>query len=107
VDSRLKCNSGASISEGLVRGEEAEAFAWGMVVAKDASLELMGREGGEIGFTGEVAAEASDGVFDAAFLPRFVGVAEEGGEAEALGELEMLGELGSVIEGKGLAQGGR
>ena len=54
-----------------------------------------------------MAAHAADSVFDAAFLPRFVGVAEEGGEAEASGELVMLSELGAVIEGDGLAPGGR
>jgi len=105
VDSRLKCNRGASISESLVRGQEAEAFARGIVVALDAGLELGRGEGGEISFAREVAAHAADGVFDAAFLPRFVGIAEEGGEAEVLGELVVGGELGAVIEGEGLAQG--
>ena len=64
-------------------------------------------QGGEVGFTGQVAAHATDGVFDAAILPRLVGVAEEGGEAEGRGEWVMLGELGAVIEGDGRAQGGR
>jgi hypothetical protein len=41
------------------------------------------------------------------FCQGFVGVAEEGRNAEAPGELVMLRELGTVIEGDGLAQGGR
>lgn len=54
-----------------------KALARGVVVAPDASFEILGRESGEIGFTGKVTAQAADGVFDAAFLPGFVGVAEE------------------------------
>jgi len=107
VNSRLKCNTGRRISESLVGSQEEEALAWGVVVAEEASLELMGGQGGEIGFAGEVPAHAANGVFDTAFLPRFVGVAEESGKAETLGELVMLGELGPVIESDGLAQGGR
>jgi hypothetical protein len=103
----LKCNTTGSISEGLIGGQEVEALAWGGVVAKDASVDLIGRQVGQVGFTGEVAAHAADGVFDAAFLPRFVSVAEERGEAEALGEQVMFGELGAVVEGEGLAQGRR
>jgi hypothetical protein len=103
----LKCNTWVSISEGLVGGQEVEAFAWGVVVALDRSLEVLGGQGGEVGFAREVATHAADGVFDAAFLPRFVGVAEESGEAETLSEQVMLGELGPVIESDGLAQGRR
>src|SRR5487761_705376 len=107
VHSRLKCNTGSSISEGFEWGQEVEAFTRGVVVAMDASLEIVRGQRGEIGFTGQVAAQATDGVFDAALLPGFVGVAEEGGNTQALGELVMGGELGAVIEGDGLTQGRR
>ena len=107
MHSRLKCNTGVSISEGLIGSQEVEALARGIVVALNASLELIGAQGGEIGFAREVAAHAADGVFDAAFLPRFVGIAEESGKAKALLKKVMLGELGAVVEGDGLAQGGR
>jgi hypothetical protein len=103
----LKCNPRGRISEGLIRSQELKALAWGVVVAKEASLELLRGQGSENGFAGEVTAHAADGIFDAAFLPRFVGVAEESGKAQALGELVMQGELGPVIESDGLAQGGR
>jgi len=53
-----------------------------------------------------MAAHAADGVFDAAFLPRLVGIAEKGGQAEALSEQVMSSELGAVIESEGPAQGG-
>ena len=103
----MKCNSRGRISESLVGGQEVKALAWGIVVTKDASKELIRGQGSEIGFAREVMAHAADGVFDAAFLPRFVGVAEESGNAQALGELVMLGELCPVVESDGLAQGGR
>jgi hypothetical protein len=54
-----------------------------------------------------VTTEAADGVFDAAFLPRLMGVAEEGGKAEALSEEVVGRELGAVVESEGLAQGRR
>jgi hypothetical protein len=57
--------------------------------------DVVGLEGVEVGGSGEVSSEASDGVFDAAFLPGAVRVAEEGVEAD----LVVFGELGSVIEG--------
>ena len=42
MDSRLKCNTGASISEGLIGGQEAEALARSVVVALDAGVEFLG-----------------------------------------------------------------
>ena len=105
MNSRLKCNS--ILEEYLIGSFKAQAFSGGIVVAVDEVGQGAFRESVEVGFSGQHTAQAADGVFDAAFLPRFVGVAEEGGEAEALGELVMLGELGAVIEGDGLTQGGR
>ncbi len=49
----MKCNTGGSIREGLLRGQEAKAFAWSIVIALDAGLEIRGGQGGEVGFTGE------------------------------------------------------
>ena len=39
---------------------------------------------GEVGFTGDEASHSADGVFDAAFLPRGVGVTEVGLQIEAV-----------------------
>ena len=103
----MKCNSMGSISEGLVGGQEGEAFARGVVVALDGGLEEIGGQGSKVGLAWELVAHAPDGVFDAALLPRFVGVAEESGQAQMLGELVVLGELGAIVESDGLAQGGR
>ena len=58
----------------------------------------------EIGFAGQGPSHAADGVFDAALLPRAMGIAEEGLHAELGVELMVEGELGAVIEGDGLAQ---
>jgi hypothetical protein len=57
------------------------------------------RQGGDVGFAREVSAQSSDGVFDAALLPRGARVAEEGLDAELVGDALMAGELGSIVEG--------
>ena len=63
------------------------------------------RHGREVGLAGQPAAQASDGVFDAALLPGGMGVTEERLDAEGM-ELVMAGEFGAVVEGDGLAPGG-
>jgi hypothetical protein len=57
----------------------------------------------EIGFAGQQASQAPDGVFDAALLPGAVGIAEESLYAEGFVEPVMLGEFVSVIEADGFA----
>ena len=59
-------------------------------------------QGGQVGFAGEGAAQAADGVLDAAFLPGGVKVTEEGLNAEGM-EAVMKGELRPIVEGDGLA----
>ncbi|MEH3103817.1 MAG: hypothetical protein PGN12_07910 [Sphingomonas phyllosphaerae] len=54
-----------------------------------------------IGFAGDVAAESSDGVLDAALLPRRAGIAEPGIEPELAFDLWVAGEFRAVIEGNG------
>jgi hypothetical protein len=49
------------------------------------------------------AGHAADSVFDTAFLPRRVWVAEEGLHQEAL-QGQVRGELGAIVEGDGVAQ---
>ena len=50
----------------------------------------------EVGFAWEGASETSYGVFDAALLPRRVGVAEEGVDTELVVECE----LGAIVDGE-------
>jgi len=64
-------------------------------------------DGSQVGFARHHSPEASDGVFDAALLPRAMGIAEEGFDAEGSGPSQamMLGELGTIIEADALSQG--
>ena len=61
-------------------------------------------DGVEIGLSRQGPSHAADGVFDAAFLPGAMGVAEEGLDAKTGVEAMMFGELGSVVEGDGAAK---
>jgi hypothetical protein len=89
--------------KGLSRGAEVKAFAWGVVVGGDEAAETAGRERGEVGFAGDEAAHSSDGVFDAALLPRRVWVAEEGFDRQTA-QREVASELGAIVEGDGLTE---
>src|SRR3546814_19013713 len=53
----------------------------------------------EAGFSGEVSTEATDGVFDAAFLPWGVRIAEEGLDSELPFDAVMAGKFGAFVEG--------
>lgn len=64
---------------------------------------MVWRDGFEIGFAGQVSAQAGVSVFDAAFLPWGMGIAEVGLQAERV-EVEVACELGAVVEGEGPAQ---
>ncbi|MET4443388.1 hypothetical protein ABIB75_001658, partial [Bradyrhizobium sp. GM2.2] len=89
--------------EGLCRGSEVKAFARGVVVGGNGLTEALGWELFKVGLSGDEAAQAADGVLDAALLPRRVRVAEEGLHQEAL-QGKVGGELGAVVEGDGTAQ---
>jgi hypothetical protein len=91
------------LGEGLCRSSEVKAFARGVVVGGDGLTEASGWELGQVGFAGDEAAQTADGVLDAAFLPRCMGVAEERLHQEAL-QGKMSGELGAVVEGDGTTQ---
>src|SRR5688572_3609480 len=75
-----------------------------MVVGAGEAVELFAGEAVEVGGPGQVSSEAADGVFDAAFLPGAVGIAEEGLDTKLLVELVVPGELGAVVEGDGSSQ---
>ena len=91
------------LGEGLCRGSEVKAFARRVVVGGDRLADAAGRELCEVGRAGDEAAQAAEGVLDAAFLPGRVGVAEEGLHQEAL-QGKVSGELGAVVERDGAAQ---
>src|ERR1700760_79080 len=83
-----------------------KAFSRRVVVGADEGCQAGWWKVCQIGFTGNGAAHSSDGVFDAAFLPGCIGVAEEGGDGNAV-QLVMAGELGAVVESDRPAQFGR
>ena len=86
---------------------EPKTFSWSMVVGGNPLVELCGGEGGEVGFTRQAATPAADSIFDAAFLPGGMGVAEIGWHPELLIELVMLCELGAIVEGDGTSERSR
>src|SRR6266851_2775845 len=67
-------------------------------------LQSLRRQCGEVGLAGQATSQATDGVLDAALLPRGVGVTEEGLNAQGLAQAVVVGELGAVIEGDGLSK---
>ena len=83
---------------------EAEAFSWCIVVIRDDGVDAGFWQACDIGFSGDCASEASDGIFDASFLPRRMWIAEVGLDVEQSRELLVSVELGTVVEGYGLAQ---
>jgi hypothetical protein len=64
---------------------------------------VAGRDLGQVGFGGDGAAQPADGVLNAAFLPRGIGITEEGGDVEAV-QFVVPRELCAIIEGDRLAQ---
>ena len=91
-------------NEDLDRGLEVKAFSRRVVVSADELIEASSGDSGEIGFAWQGSPHAADCVFDAAFLPGRMGIAEVGLEGQAI-ELPMAGELGAVVESDGLTQG--
>ena len=80
MNSRLKCNR--ELQEYLVGSFKGEAFSGGVVVALQADGKMMGGESVEVGFSGQLAAQAANRVFDTALLPGRMGIAEPGLDAK-------------------------
>ena len=64
-----------------------------MIVSVCSGADCLFADGVEICFPGQAAAQSSDGIFDAAFLPWRADIAEEGLDADLAGELMVQGEL--------------
>jgi hypothetical protein len=80
MNSRLKCNR--ELQEYLVGSFKGEAFSGGVVVALQAELKVMNGEGIEIGFSGQLAAQTANRIFDTALLPGRMRVAKPGLDAK-------------------------
>jgi len=91
------------LDEELGWSSVVKALARCCVVGADDVEELPVGEFGEIGFARQEAAHASDGIFDATFLPGGMRVAEEGRDVEIV-EFVVLGELGAIVDGDGLVE---
>ena len=89
--------------EDFCRGVPVKALSGGVVIGLDEVLEPLGGEESKIGLARKGSAHASDGILDAALLPRGVGIAKEGLEPELM-KLVVASELGAVVEGDGLAK---
>ncbi len=92
------------LDKGFCWSLEAETFSWSIIVVSDYRVEAGFWQVYDVGFSGECASEASNGVFDAPFLPRRAWVAEVGLDVEQSIELLVSVELGAVVEGDGLAE---
>ena len=79
-----------------------EALPRGVVVSVNQVMNPLVGQGGQVGLTRPGAAQAADGVLDAAFLPGGVTVTEEGLDAAGM-EVVMRGEFRAVVEGDSLA----
>ena len=83
---------------------EVQTLSWGVIVGVDDAVEIFRAECCDVGFAREEAAESSDSVFDAAFLPGRVRIAEEGEQSGLFVQAMMLGKLGSIVDGERSAQ---
>jgi len=96
MNSRLKCNS--ILEEYLIGSFKAQAFSGGIVVAVDEVGQGAFRESVEVGFSGQHTAQAADGIFDAAFLSRGMGITETGGHTGLAIQMMVKGKLGTVVK---------
>src|SRR6266478_7594727 len=70
--------------EHLRGGGEVKALSRGVVVGAEEGMEARLAQGREVGLTRNEAAHAANGIFDAALLPRRIGIAEEGLNIDAM-----------------------
>ena len=87
-------------------GFKSKAFSWGSVEASGEGLQVIVIEAVWVGTPWNIASDTAVHIFDAAFLPRAVRVAEVGLDA-AIMQPVMEKELGSIIHGEGLPPMGR
>ena len=94
------------IIENLGWGSEVKAFSWGMIVGLKEREQASFGNRGKVGFSRQASAHPTDGVFNAALLPRSVGIAEKGSHRQPM-EPVVVSELGAVIERDRLTKGWR
>src|SRR3972149_3018700 len=80
MDSTSKCNGVAEYDFG--RGEETKALARPVVEVGGNGLQVVVGDSPQVRVPGKIAADEAIGVFDCAFLPGVIGVAEEEGNGQ-------------------------
>ena len=93
------------VNEDLGKGFEVKTLSRCRVVGSEQAVEMVWRNGIEIGFAGQVASQPAMSVFDTALLPRGMWIAEICFETECM-QAVVPCELGAVVEGKCFSQGG-
>ena len=88
------------MAENLCWGLVVETLSRSVIIGTNQREQAMVRESRQVGFSRQPASHAADGVFNAAFLPRGMGVAEKGTHREFMKSI-VVGELRPVIEGDG------
>src|SRR5580765_4881701 len=66
------------MAENLCRGLVVETLSRSVIIGTNQGEQAMVRESRQVGFSRQPASHAADGVFNAAFLPWGMGVAEKG-----------------------------
>ena len=95
--SRLKCNT----VEDFLRGLIVKAPPWRLVISMHQFSNFGACQCGEVGFSWQGPPHSTDCIFDTAFLPGGMGIAEIRFDANALGEAIVVGEFGTVVERDG------
>ena len=64
--------------EDLGRGFEVKTLSWGVIIGANHREQAVIGEGSEVGFSRQASTHATDGVLDAALLPRGMSITEKG-----------------------------
>lgn len=92
------------IGEDLGWGFEAEALSRGIIEALSDGDDELRRIVKQVCLTRKQAADASVGIFDAAFFPGAVRIAEECFDTKGVAQFVVQGELGSIVVGEGASE---
>ena len=85
-------------AENLRRGFVVKTLSRSVIIGTDQPEQALIGYRGQVGFPREPTAHSSDGIFNAALLPRCMRIAEKGAHREFM-ESVVVGELCTIIEG--------
>ena len=90
------------LQENLRRSFKVQALSRSVIIGSNQGQQALFGQCSQVGFSRKPSAHSSDGVFNAAFLPRRMGIAKESAHRESM-ESVVVSELGAIIEGDGSA----